>query len=100
MLGPLGPSDMNESLKDDTIVTVKSEFTSESDDNYQSETDNSMIEPRPWTREEDALLLKTVKEAGLHHNTFVTISESLTNRSAQDVQGRCDVLFSLLKKLN
>lgn len=60
------------------------EVSSDSGSEPSSETQNS-VSMRPWTRQEDAILLESIKKE-YSENTFVTISEMLGHRTVQQVR--------------
>ncbi|XP_034944199.1 GON-4-like protein [Chelonus insularis] len=73
------------------------------DINFKSTAETSIksevvVNNKPWTRQEDALLLQNIQE-DYSERTFVKVSETLGNRTVQQVKERCQILLSLLEKM-
>lgn len=66
------------------------------EDNMPSKSD--LINNKPWTRQEDMILLQDIKKE-YSENSFLLISEKLENRTVDQVKERCQTLLSLLQKM-
>ncbi|XP_014608168.1 PREDICTED: uncharacterized protein LOC106788938 [Polistes canadensis] len=64
------------------------------DTNFEVEFAND----RPWTRQEDMILLLSIKEE-YSESTFLKISQTLGNRTIEQVKERSKTLLSLLEKM-
>lgn len=59
---------------------------------------NTNINTKSWTRQEDMILLQTIKKE-YSENSLVLVSKTLGNRTIDQVKERCEMLLSLLKKM-
>ncbi|KAL0129828.1 hypothetical protein PUN28_001820 [Cardiocondyla obscurior] len=81
----------NSSYKD--IETTITTTPLEDDMELKSDSVN-----KPWTRQEDMILLQSIKKEYSEHS-FLLISEKLENRTVDQVKKRCQTLLSLLQKM-
>ncbi|KAF7394714.1 hypothetical protein HZH66_007888 [Vespula vulgaris] len=65
-----------------------------------SDTNSEMefIIDKPWTRQEDMILLLSIKEE-YSENTFLKVSQELEDRTIEQVKERCKTLLSLLEQM-
>ncbi|XP_046423902.1 GON-4-like protein [Neodiprion fabricii] len=87
----------NEYETEETVRLEKMEVSSDSGSEPEHEIRNA-VDIRPWTRQEDAILLECIKKE-YSENTFLTISETLGDRTVQQVKERFEILLSLLEKM-
>lgn len=58
----------------------------------------SNINTKPWTRQEDMILLQAIKRE-YSENSFSVVSKILGDRTIDQVRERCETLLSLLQKM-
>ncbi|XP_024937554.1 GON-4-like protein [Cephus cinctus] len=80
------------------ISLEKMDVSSDSEGDTLIQEEN-IVNARPWTRQEDMILLQSVKKE-YSENTFLNVSETLGDRTVQQVKERCHVLLSLLQKMS
>lgn len=85
-------SDLSKINKDSDCTEKLSE--SETDESEESEDDSS----RPWSRQEDAILLENIKDYS--DNIFVYISKLLGDRTPDEVEKRWIQLYGIFESLN
>nr|XP_031842040.1 GON-4-like protein [Nomia melanderi] len=56
------------------------------------------VNVKPWTRQEDMILLQTIKKE-YSDNSIVMVSKTLGDRTIEQVKERCEILLSLLEKM-
>ncbi|XP_012144630.2 gon-4 like protein muscle wasted isoform X1 [Megachile rotundata] len=59
---------------------------------------NININTKPWTRQEDMILLQTIKKE-YSENSLAMVSKTLGNRTIDQVRERCETLLLLLEKM-
>lgn len=59
---------------------------------------NININTKPWTRQEDMILLQTIKKE-YSENSLAMVSKTLGNRTIDQVKERCETLLLLLEKM-
>ncbi|XP_043471521.1 GON-4-like protein isoform X2 [Leptopilina heterotoma] len=92
---------MDSFMDDDERNALKLMKSSESSDSEGSVCDliEERLETRPWSRQEDAILLQSIKK-DYSEKSFISISQALENRSVQQVKDRCQMLLKLLEKIS
>ncbi|XP_078042869.1 gon-4 like protein muscle wasted isoform X2 [Augochlora pura] len=100
---------LNESLDINTIIEMKktnlsdeeSELSNYIPDKVDSSDDvkisNTDINIKPWTRQEDMILLQTIKIE--YSNSSMDIVSKRLDRTINEVKSRCETLFALLEKM-
>ncbi|XP_043256320.1 GON-4-like protein [Colletes gigas] len=61
-------------------------------------TSNNDANIKPWTRQEDTILLQTIKKE-YSDESLAVVSKTLGNRTFDQVRERCETLLSLLEKM-
>ncbi|XP_076177842.1 gon-4 like protein muscle wasted isoform X2 [Ptiloglossa arizonensis] len=59
---------------------------------------NTDVNIKPWTRQEDMILLQTIKKE-YSENSLAMVSKILGDRTVNQVRERCETLLSLLEKM-
>ncbi|XP_051161017.1 uncharacterized protein LOC127281373 isoform X2 [Leptopilina boulardi] len=90
--------DRNCGVEKIAMKSIKLSESSDSDGSV-SELIDEPLEIRPWSRQEDAILLQSIKKE-YSEKSFVTISQTLENRTIQQVKDRCQMLLTLLGKIS
>ncbi|KAK2574977.1 hypothetical protein KPH14_008740 [Odynerus spinipes] len=85
----------------EAISNNKSSERMDVSSNCDSDTNSEIefINDKPWTRQEDMILLLNIKEE-YSENTFLKVSQQLGDRSVAQVKERCKTLLSLLEKMS
>ncbi|XP_076630672.1 gon-4 like protein muscle wasted isoform X2 [Colletes latitarsis] len=69
-----------------------------SDKIKKATTSNTDANIKPWTRQEDTILLQTIKKE-YSDESLAVVSKTLGNRTFNQVRERCETLLSLLEKM-
>ncbi|XP_076244859.1 gon-4 like protein muscle wasted [Calliopsis andreniformis] len=85
-------SDVEEIIDDNRHKANSSDETKSID---KSDTDTIS---KPWTRQEDMILLQAIKKE-YSESSFAMVSETLGDRTIDQVRERCETLLSLLQKM-
>ncbi|XP_046823154.1 GON-4-like protein isoform X1 [Vespa crabro] len=87
--------------KDRDIISSSRSFEKmDVSNDCDSDTNSEMefINDKPWTRQEDMILLLAIKEE-YSENTFLKVSQQLEDRTIEQVKERCKTLLSLLEQM-
>lgn len=74
------------------------EISFKSDSDTTGESEDVLISSRPWTRQEDTVLLQKMKD-DYSDNTFKHVSESLGDRTIEEVKERWNELYEMLQTI-
>ncbi|XP_076667749.1 gon-4 like protein muscle wasted [Andrena cerasifolii] len=104
---PLGADSTNsvEETVEQVVSNVEAEVSNDNRHRVDSfgeasspDKSSSDLKSKPWTRQEDMILLQTIKKE-YSENSIATISKTLGDRTVGQVRERCETLLSLLQKM-
>ncbi|XP_053983805.1 GON-4-like protein [Hylaeus volcanicus] len=94
-----------DSKNSDATEKILSDMEAEASNSNTNKTDLSNkltnagnLNIKPWTRQEDTILLQTIKKE-YSENSLAMVSKTLGDRTLCQVKERCETLLSLLEKM-